>query len=811
MAALVIFAGCKKDKEITGTTLKASIEQYKSGDSKTSIVPVDDTTAEIRWTAGDKIVVNNGTTSGTFTLTGGAGSKTGTFNYNDEYTFGDNNFAVYPETAIIEGNTVTVSLPAELDFDANKNGANPMLGTFNDPEALTFTSLCGALGISLKAKSADVAITAIEVVSKTDEKLNGTFTVDATATGDDLKLVKSGTDGTNSVRFICDITLTSTEAQNFYFALPVGTLANGFTLNVYGDGADPITMETTNDISIALNEVNQMPTLEVALPNIIDLSTLSESYTAQDGDIITGTANGSFSLRIPGDVSVTLRNVDCTEEFTIRCMDFEPGEHSVSINLEGNNSAWNFAQVVGIKNLTISGDGRLDLGNNMSFGPGCNTTIEGTTITGSLIYIGNEYSGEENTLTIDGGSVSFNGGMLAYNNSNINIENDGNLTVHVTKDDWFSTVFPGIEGSSGSELNVTITDGVNGNSNLTIISCENSFLGDKFIKAQSINFGGTDVKEAWDAKTWSADGYQNFGPLRATYTASSHTLVLATNPDPAPVITLETPLTLEALTDGTIVVYDPQSGMQYTLNGGAKQTMSGNTEINVSQGDKVAFYGNGTSIASYLGTMITGGTADVKVYGNIMSLVDEENFATATTLPETYTFYKLFYHYEHLTDASGLLLPATTLASANYCYAEMFSYCDNLVAGPSELPATTLSFRCYQAMFLYCSSLTVAPILPATTLEGYCYFQMFRFCTSLTEAPVLPAPELTSNCYREMFSGCSSLNSITCLATSAINSSSSTFNWVIGVASTGTFTKASTASWPTGMSGIPSGWTPIDQ
>ena len=813
MAALVIFAGCKKDKEITGTTLKASIEQYKSGDSKTSIVPVG-SEAEIRWTAGDKIVVNNGTTSGTFTLTGGAGSKTGTFTYNGEYTLGDNNIAVYPETATINGTTVTVTLPAEQDFDANKNGANPMLGIFTDPEELTFTSLCGVLGISLTGDN--IAITAVEVVSKTDEKLNGEFS--CTTTNPQLT-VAAGDADTKKVRINYNTTLTST-AQNFYFALPVGALASGFTLNVYGVGADPIfSKATTNAITIALNVVNQMPEVEVtAASNIIDLSTLSESYTAQDGDIITGTANGSFSLRIPGDVSVTLRNVDCTEEFTIRCMDFEPGEHSVSINLEGNNSAWNFAQVVGIKNLTISGDGRLDLGNNMSFGPGCNTTIEGTTITGSLIYIGNEYSGEENTLTIDGGSVSINGGILAYNDTNINVENDGNLILHVTKDDWFSTVFPGIEGSSGSEVNVTITDGVNGNSNLTIISYENSFTGDKFIKAQSINFGGTDVKEAWDAKTWSADGYQNFGPLRATYTASSRTLVLATNPDPAPVITLETPLTLEALSDGTIVVYDPQWGMQYTLNGGAKQTMSGSVSIDVNTGDKVAFYGNGTSITSYLDTKITGGTADVKVYGNIMSLVDEENFATATTLSETYTFYRLFNHYEHLTDASGLLLPATTLASANYCYAEMFSNSDNLVAGPSELPATTLSLRCYQAMFSYCPSLTVAPILPATTLEGYCYFQMFRFCTSLTEAPVLPAPELTGNCYREMFSGCSSLNSITCLATSVINSSNSTMMWMNGVASSGTFTKANGANvstdaggsgstWPRSNRGIPEGWT----
>lgn len=64
---------------------------------------------------------------------------------------------------------------------------------------------------------------------------------------------------------------------------------------------------------------------------------------------------------------------------------------------------------------------------------------------------------------------------------------------------------------------------------------------------------------------------------------------------------LATPLTLEALTDGTIVVNDPRSGMQYTLNGGAKTTMSGTTNINVVAGDKVAFYGNGTSITSYNG------------------------------------------------------------------------------------------------------------------------------------------------------------------------------------------------------------------
>ena len=51
LAALVMFAGCNKDKETQGTTLKASIEQQK-GDSKTSLNPTD---GAISWTAGDKI------------------------------------------------------------------------------------------------------------------------------------------------------------------------------------------------------------------------------------------------------------------------------------------------------------------------------------------------------------------------------------------------------------------------------------------------------------------------------------------------------------------------------------------------------------------------------------------------------------------------------------------------------------------------------------------------------------------------------------------------------------------------------------
>ena len=275
-------------------------------------------------------------------------------------------------------------------------------------------------------------------------------------------------------------------------------------------------------------------------------------------------------------------------------------------------------------------------------------------------------------------------------------------------------------------------------------------------------------------------------------------------------VTLATPLTIEAITAGTISVSDPEAGMQYSKNGGAKTTMSESTTIDVAAGDKVAFYGKGTEITSYSGTNITGSGDGFtcKVYGNIMSLVDEENFATATTLSANYTFNSLFYDFTTLTDASGLLLPATTLAK--YCYRQMFQGCTALTTAP-ELPATELAQYCYYYMFYGCTALTAAPELPATQLANNCYYSMFQGCTALTAAPELPATELAQYCYYQMFRDCSKLATVTCLATSGINQSGSTANWLRDAGSqvqgTKTVYTVSSADWPKNNNGIPSGWT----
>ena len=194
----------------------------------------------------------------------------------------------------------------------------------------------------------------------------------------------------------------------------------------------------------------------------------------------------------------------------------------------------------------------------------------------------------------------------------------------------------------------------------------------------------------------------------------------------------------------------------------------------------------------------------------------------ATTLAES-CYQSMFRNCTGLTSLpSGFRLPATTLATK--CYANMFQGC-SLTTLPDgfTLLAPKMAEGCYNQMFYACSSLTTLPdgLLPATTLALRCYNQMFAG-TGLTKAPYLPANKGVWECYREMFFGCSSLNEVSCnLTTNMLYTSTyCTYNWLSGVAATGTFyanpsalagattTDPTNTTWHiNSVNGIPTGWT----
>lgn len=268
----------------------------------------------------------------------------------------------------------------------------------------------------------------------------------------------------------------------------------------------------------------------------------------------------------------------------------------------------------------------------------------------------------------------------------------------------------------------------------------------------------------------------------------------APNPDPEPdplPEELTTPLTLEAIGDGRFGVKNPWTTLKYKKNGGEFQTLtvveeSGNrfAIIDASDGDKFEFFADGSENDNSNGSEIFmhfGSDTEYYVYGNIMSLLDSQNYSTKTDITEEYAFSCLF------ADNDVKMKEHNT---------------KKLV-----LPATSLSKGCYMGLFAMNQSFPNIPELPAETLAPECYCGMFASCDNLTRAPELPATTLVEKCYESMFSGCESLNYVKCLATSNTAATDCTKDWLEGVSDTGTFVKAAGAVWTSGPSGMPIGWT----
>ena len=151
---------------------------------------------------------------------------------------------------------------------------------------------------------------------------------------------------------------------------------------------------------------------------------------------------------------------------------------------------------------------------------------------------------------------------------------------------------------------------------------------------------------------------------------------------------LSTPLTFEAKADGfTVTLYssmDTKPSLQYRIDDGewTDFTFSVDDEAitpSVNNGHKISFRATipNSAFADNSHRSTFSCSQDCYIYGNIMSLLSNDGFATATSVPD-YAFRQLFWYNEHILchPSKALILPATTLG--NNCYNEMFSHCDAL-------------------------------------------------------------------------------------------------------------------------------------
>ena len=173
----------------------------------------------------------------------------------------------------------------------------------------------------------------------------------------------------------------------------------------------------------------------------------------------------------------------------------------------------------------------------------------------------------------------------------------------------------------------------------------------------------------------------------------------------APIPMTDIPLTFEITSPGNIVWADyDDNTIEYSINGGNRTTTNSVTNIPVSAGDVVEFWGDN---ASYSGnSTFNGTTCGFNVKGNVMSLIhgtgDAYKDPDMWYFEENDALYGLFTSCQGLVSAANLALPAETLYYG--CYHGMFEGCNSMTNGP-ELPATTLAEACYQQMFEGCSSM----------------------------------------------------------------------------------------------------------
>lgn len=214
--------------------------------------------------------------------------------------------------------------------------------------------------------------------------------------------------------------------------------------------------------------------------------------------------------------------------------------------------------------------------------------------------------------------------------------------------------------------------------------------------------------------------------------------------------------TIEVISGGTLQGYRYGDQIpEYEINNSGKWKNKRFILIDVQPGDIIKFRGTGNTIygEELLDTRHT--TASFKVYGNIMSLLEPENFATLTgyTFTEEGAFKNLFLNCSTLIDASNLYIP---FVGGNQTFKDSFRGCSNLVTGP--------------------------------ILEEFYHDSYYQETISY------------------MFGKCTNLSYLKCLFSQPVLVARSC--WMSEVSSTGTFVKKAGTEWTiSNRDGIPVGWT----
>ena len=211
------------------------------------------------------------------------------------------------------------------------------------------------------------------------------------------------------------------------------------------------------------------PTIEYT---VVDLSTLTDNYTANHGNVLTGTREGNYNVEIADGATVTLDGVNISSsDYCIRCL----GDATIVLKDGSTNT------------LTGTGDEYPAL---WAGDAGTTLTIKGSTgvlnvTSGEYIAgIGGGWSNTNSTcgnITIEGGVITARGGFAAPGIGSDNSAGCGNITITngVTKVtakkgyDCYYSIGAAVNGSCGT---VTIGGTVYWENNAAVDNAADNYL-----------------------------------------------------------------------------------------------------------------------------------------------------------------------------------------------------------------------------------------------------------------------------------------------------------------------------------------------
>ena len=431
LAALLMagaaFTACSGSEDIaTGEPAQTASSKYtmtvkaSKDAASTRGLTLDGNTIGVKWYADEevKVIQNNqvigtltpiaASDNGTVTLTGELDSEPTTdplyfylHQYGEDYS-GQNGVLLASENA-------TKSIEKNYDF------AHTFV--LNDKFTVNGKQVIVPDGITLSSDQAIVRFTLVK-----DDGNGGTSALSATS----LKIEESG----SSHIISGPLTIIPDGATSVLYVAIRGINTNERKCNL------KLTATVGNDIytyskSDVVFEHSKFYPITVKMSKVVDLSTLSARYTAQNGDILTGTLGGAYAVSIADGASVTLKDVDINSNGAYFAnYDGIGCAGDATITLEGTNkvralgSRQSGIGVGNNKTLTIQGSGSLEVwGSGMGAGIGgnidgtCgNITIKSGTITArggtnkASAGIGGGSGHYCGVITISGGDVTAIGG-----------------------------------------------------------------------------------------------------------------------------------------------------------------------------------------------------------------------------------------------------------------------------------------------------------------------------------------------------------------------------------------------------------------